>query len=307
MSACKGSGRRKTSGAVGDQSWLTTVLLVSCPVMLVGPSCAGCPGDTRQEAVPSSVSGAQNNFDGGPNITTPATPTVSIPSVETDASTTVAPLRGTTEGCPAGMARIEGGTFGQRKNRKVKPFCMQRTEVTLARYAECVAAGGCEAPAQGEACNWGVAGRESHPINCVTYKQASTYCNWIGARLPSEDEWEWAARGRSAAMKYPWGDVPPSKQLCWSGAEPRTSTCPVRSFPEGDSPDGISDLSGNVSEWTSTRGPARSERSPFSYVVRGGWWSMDIPDLFRADVTNFSEPASAFDGRGFRCVADMNR
>jgi formylglycine-generating enzyme required for sulfatase activity/transposase-like protein len=113
----------------------------------------------------------------------------------------------------------------------VSSFCIDRSEVTVAAYGECVAAGGCEEAhkdsswpqgqtskreweraqeAYSELCNAGAADREGHPINCVTWYQAAHYCSWLGKRLPYEVEWELAARGPEG-RPYPWGADRPGR------------------------------------------------------------------------------------------------
>ena len=92
---------------------------------------------------------------------------------------------------------------------------MDLTEVTVAIYDACVRAGSCTragGPDLDPFCNEGKPERANHPINCVDWNQAMTYCNYIGARLPTEPEWEYAARG-SDGRKYPWGNTPPNAHL----------------------------------------------------------------------------------------------
>jgi len=144
---------------------------------------------------------------------------------------------------------------------EIAPFEMSRTEVTVRQYRNCVDAGACAD--QGRTmptseCNWGKGDRDDHPMNCLSRDDARAFAEWLGegARLPSEAEWEWAARGRDEARVYPWGDTPgPScrrvvmmehknKRGCGE-----VSTWKVCSrSPLGDSRDGICDLSGNVGE-----------------------------------------------------------
>lgn len=142
---------------------------------------------------------------------------------------------------------------------EIAPFEMSRTEVTVRQYRSCVEAGACAD--QGitiptSRCNWGKGDRDDHPMNCLSRDDAKAFGEWLGdgARLPSEAEWEWAARGRDQARVYPWGDTPgPScrrvvmkehKSGC--GEESTWKVC-SRS-PLGDSRDGVCDLSGNVAE-----------------------------------------------------------
>ncbi|MEQ9619026.1 MAG: SUMF1/EgtB/PvdO family nonheme iron enzyme [Deltaproteobacteria bacterium] len=163
----------------------------------------------------------------------------------------------------------------------VDSYAIDKTEVTVAQYGECVKAGRCksdnlnlpefrgsERPELSFQCNWGKKGKESHPINCVDLSQAEAYCHWAGKRLPTEAEWEKAARGTDGRI-YPWGnnDFNGKKALANLGDEeakrnnPKLdtvkgyndgfyTTSPVGSFPQGASPYGVLDLAGNVWEWT---------------------------------------------------------
>ncbi len=121
--------------------------------------------------------------------------------------------------------------------------------------------------------------RSNHPINCVDWNQANAYCTSVGKRLPTEEDWEYAARG-TAGNEYPWGNTPaPSNQLCWNGTGNdlgqgnRRSTCPVGSYPAGNTPLG---LAGNVWEWTSSGYSAdySAARDTASRVFRGGGWNV---------------------------------
>jgi iron(II)-dependent oxidoreductase len=93
-------------------------------------------------------------------------------------------------------------------------------------------------------------GFERHPVNEVTWRGARAYCAWRGARLPTEVEWEAAARGREGRT-YPWGEDPPSPARAVFGRR-SNETEPVGGRPAGATPEGVHDLAGNVAEWTST-------------------------------------------------------
>jgi len=216
---------------------------------------------------------------------------------------------------PSGMVAFAGGTLpllpdsdqrGQARNTSVKPFSFDANEVTVAEYKTCVSSGRCEetsglvawkdAAAKDVAewnqlCNATQADRGAHPINCVSWDQAEAYCKSVGKRLPTDEEWEFAARG-AAARAYPWGSGDPTTQranLCdkdcadfahrlhveWApsveGSDGFAGTAPAGSFKAGDSPEGIHDLLGNVSEWTATRQCDGGDDAQCNeFVVRGG-------------------------------------
>lgn len=127
----------------------------------------------------------------------------------------------------------------------VRAFEMQRTHVTVRQYSECVSKGVCKVPDAGENCNWGVPGREDHPVNCVTWEQANIYAWFRGARLPTEAEWEYAAKSGGLSKRYPWGDAEPSKELAVIDV---SGTMPVCSKPAGNTLQGLCDMAGNVSQ-----------------------------------------------------------
>lgn len=222
-------------------------------------------------------------------------------------------------GCE-GMAQIPGGNLasvgGEPRSGVVQPFCLDKTEVTVAAYDACVKAGKCTeagaeqsgmSPMTGESCNRGVAGKENHPINCVDWSQAKAYCEAVGARLPTEEEWEWAARGGDRGSKYPWGNAGPGPQVCWGSG--KKATCAVGSFPAGDNPWGVHDLAGNVAEWTSNifKEGQTTVVGNGGKVVRGGSYSAGSMDVAPARWLTASEsrgedPKDKLWQVGFRCV-----
>ena len=181
---------------------------------------------------------------------------------------------------PKGMVAVPRGEFFMGCNEKVdkecdydekpgrtvsvKAFFIDRTEVTVEAYAECVKAGECSKSPTHRYCNWGKRGREKHPINCVDWNQASKFCAWKGKRLPTEAEWEKAARGYDG-RKYPWGN---QRVICDYAvvADCGGRTQLVGSKLTGASPYGAVDMVGNVWEWTDSWGD-ESERE--HRVVRG--------------------------------------
>ncbi len=155
-------------------------------------------------------------------------------------------------------------------------------------------------------------GFAQHPVNEVTWNGARAYCAWRGARLPTEAEWEAAARGRDGRV-YPWGNQPPTPERAVF-ARRSNETEPVGSHPAGATPEGVHDLAGNVAEWTSTlyrpypyrrddgreRLEARGER-----VTRGGDHVFDstaekLRAAFRAGFSRATDVGHRH--IGFRCA-----
>jgi formylglycine-generating enzyme required for sulfatase activity len=186
------------------------------------------PGGAAVVAIATGIVGVA--FVGGapsPPSLASATDLLSAPDVGTDSESSPLATGAAPESsapCPTGMAVLPGGTFsmGDRHDTvTVQPFCMDVTEVTTSAFGSCVAAFECSEPsayepdasAWAQACNWKRPGAALHPINCVTWAQASAYCKWANKRLPTEEEWEWAARSAGEGRVYPWGEGPPSAEL----------------------------------------------------------------------------------------------
>jgi sulfatase modifying factor 1 len=238
-----------------------------------------------------------------------------------------------TSGCvPPGMILIPGGEFEMgsdafmdderpARNVNVDTFYIDANEVTVAEYDLCVQTGSCELPGMGGYCNYGVAGRDDHPINCVGWFDAYTYCGWVGGRidkrLPTEAEWEKAARGDDARI-YPWGDDPPptcthvSMNEGMSGGCGADSSLPVGSKPMGDSPYGVHDMAGGVWDWVADwygvydvaedDNPTGPPMGMFR-VIRGGGWNTTDLNWFRTSARNPFDTAG--NGNiGFRCAQD---
>lgn len=261
--------------------------------------------------------------------------------------------------CPADMVKVPAGKFFMGSDEKTdfsfeKPahqitlgeYCIDRFEVTAGDYKICSDQGDCKRP---EASNeWeGISPREhkiydslcnldkpdktSHPMNCVDWRMSRGYCKAKKKRLPTEAEWEHAARG-SDGRRYPWGDdLPTAKHLNACGTECVAwgkkngvdespmykdtdgfeNTAPVGSFPAGKTVFGAEDMVGNVWEWvydnyapytdaseTDPRGPMKGE----DRVIRGGAWNGTDPAWVRPTFRYHDVPDKRSYGIGFRCA-----
>ncbi len=144
---------------------------------------------------------------------------------------------------------------------EMQTFLMEHTEVTAAQFATCLRAGKCQRKdvllySESDFCNLGATGRRNHPINCASFFAARDYCTFIGRRLPTLHEWQYAARGEDR-RKFPWGDTEPDCSIANAhGDEGRgcgtNTTWAVGSRGAGKSSFGMMDMGGNVMEWTST-------------------------------------------------------
>ena len=252
------------------------------------------------------------------------------------------------------MLPVPGGTFAmgdldgfpdERPIRQVTvgAFCLDATEVTVAAYAACAREGLCtpahsrpewstlkslEMSSWSGFCNRDRADRSSHPANCVVWAQGDRYCSARGLRLPTEAEWEYAARGGAEARKFPWGAAPPSGELAnlcgaecgpiigairgsWSPLYPQddgwAATAPVGRFPAGDARWGHHDLTGNVCEWVSGKycpyesPDCADEGTP---MCRGNHFLANNAKKARPARRNRDDRWHRSPDVGFRCAAD---
>jgi serine/threonine-protein kinase len=227
-----------------------------------------------------------------------------------------------------GMLRLPGGRFmmgsasprapaNERPARPatVAPFWIDRTEVAVGAYRKCVDDGACAAPARSShLCTYG-AGDPELPVSCVRWRDADAYCRYAGKRLPTEREWEFAARG-TLAIAYPWAG-PPSCSIAVTLAGEKTGrTCyppgptKVGTHPWGSSTFGVQDMSGNVEEWTSdwyreTPGDDSGPRVGAAHVLRGGGW-YSLPSAARTTSRSWGSALEAGPAVGFRCARDAD-
>lgn len=190
----------------------------------------------------------------------------------------------------------------------VAAFAIDATEVTARDYDACRFAGACKSSGlrDGEAslCN-DARTKPDHPANCVDWRDAHAYCAWAGKRLPTEEEWEYAARGPDERA-FPWGDAAPTSTALNALGEGDgfAGTSPVASYDAGRSPFGVWDMAGNVWEWTESAW-SDDYASPREYdlkVVRGGGFGSASPALLRTTTRGSHRDVFRDAHLGFRCA-----
>ena len=237
----------------------------------------------------------------------------------------------------AGMVEVPAGSFsmgsevGNPDERPVhtvdlSTFWVDLVEVTTAQYQLCVETSACSPTGQAPGCNAAGVDRDDHPVNCVEWDQANTFCTWARKRLPTEAEWEKAARGEDKRI-FPWGDDDPSLLLVsdptlqlLNYANLVGTTVPVGEHPDGVSFYGAHNMAGNVMEWTADifdagyyaispvrdpQGPAegRSGEEDPNRVARGGHWQVGFPGALTATVRNNTVATRGDTRIGFRCAS----
>jgi formylglycine-generating enzyme required for sulfatase activity len=253
---------------------------------------------------------------------------------------------------PPGMVEIPAGSFLMGSNdgdadekpvhRVTLPtYYFDQYEVTMDDYQKCVRAGRCsslEKTVKYEGyseedvkkwspfCNVNQRGKGRHPVNCVDWSQAAAYCKWAGKRLPTEEEWEYAARGTDG-RKYPWGNEAPRAGLLnacgseciemsktkgfdgwksmYSGNDGWEMTAPVGSVKGDKSPFGVMDLGGNVTEWVQDwyrDSYQKSDGPTKKRSLRGASWLLFSPSFARAPNRIRDSPGNRNSFVGFRCA-----
>lgn len=218
---------------------------------------------------------------------------------------------------PAGSFIMGDDENSPRRQIFVESFYMDKFEVTVGRYAKFLeAAGNTGAPEEWETVN--IQNDSDLPVVGVNWSDAASYCKWAGKRLPTEAEWERAARGGDE-RKYPWGNDAPTPESARYGRRYenpvyKDGVARVGSHAKDASPFGVFDLAGNVTEWVSDWfsesfpvGEVRNPKGPESgtnRVLRGGSW-YDPPERMSATKRWHGSPSNRNDGIGFRCANDV--
>jgi len=224
------------------------------------------------------------------------------------------------DGAPAQLVQAATFTMGDGEESPLRTvyvdaFYLDRFEVTTARFAKFLEATGAVSEPEGWDEAKAAASREL-PVVGIDWPEADAYCRWAGKRLPTEAEWERAARGKDARV-YPWGNDAPSAaraRFSTSASGPyQGGLALVGSHAEGQSSEGVQDLAGNASEWVAdwyspsfASGDVRNPKGPESGPgrgIRGGGWQ-EPAERLRSAKRFFAAPDNRADDLGFRCARD---
>lgn len=213
---------------------------------------------------------------------------------------------------PAGefVMGSDDGDSDEKPRRRVyvDAFLIDKYEVTNSQFRGFMEAAGWAAPSYWNNSRFN---GPTQPVVGVSWHDADAYCRWVGKRLPTEAEWEKAARGADG-RRFPWGNASVEKSKAQYNSDSPAGTVSVGSFPDGASPYGVHDMAGNVWEWVSDwydksyyqRAPIYNPKGPDTgqlRVLRGGSWN-DGPRNLRSSNRSSLDPENRSLNLGFRCV-----
>jgi iron(II)-dependent oxidoreductase len=218
------------------------------------------------------------------------------------------------------MVSVPGGAFTMgdtngepdeypERHVTITAFQIDRTEVTNQAYRMCVAAKACDTTQYLDDADLG---QDDHPVVGVTWDDAKGFCKWVGKRLPTEAEWEYAARGGDE-RKWPWKGPFGQGKANTSHPDDHAKTAPVGSYKEGESPMGVLDMAGNVAEWVGDYydptwyQKSKEQKDPTGpqsgreRVVRGGSY-LSTSHQVRVSARYRKQPTETSNTLGFRCA-----
>ena len=315
-----------TPGPTEPPPFTATVVVLAADTVAPSPTWTSLPATSPTPAEPSPTAPPTEPPPTEPPTAPPPTvppPTVTPPPADQLLVPAGVYLRGSTDGdvqavlnelCPDyADSFCTRDTFADElvspRDRSVAAFYIDRHEVTNAAYALCVGVGICAPPTTQDPnprrTYFADPARGDDPVVYITWYNAQTYCTWRGARLPTADEWEKAARGTDGRW-WPWGNAKPTYEAnCrypgQPAADPKDTTLvggepfPVGSFPADISPYGVMDMAGNVMEWVD------ADYASGRREIRGGSWNTGSYFLRAANRIGRAPGESFFDV-GFRCA-----
>lgn len=297
---------------------------------------SGAPSAAAPQSVANAASGAAGDERGPeqasvsavdePVVARAQQPIVEQPAEEPEDPSAIAAL-------PASMQRVAGGGYNigcspaidrcnddamPTHSTRLRPFGLLTREVTVAEYRECVAAGQCPASGRGESCTGVTLDGADRPVTCVDWAAASSYCAFRGWRLPTEAEWEIAARG-PRQRQYPWGSQWPSCERTVMSTFEGAGCGTGRPRVAGSTPADVSwvqvrDLGGNVSEWVADdyapypgAPPAAEQTDAVAghKVFRGGAYTDSARTLAVVHERRHAKPSTARPDIGVRCAVSL--
>lgn len=324
---CRRTGPRALMPSIRLKAWLWS----AAALLLLAAAGAGCSAAAPQPPAVPTVAVALLASPGWQPIPLPVSETQPDAQAVDATSTAAGALPQATRVYTDGMTGIfiPAGEFtmgladnipvswpDERPQHKVylDAYWIDRTEVTNAMYARCVQARNCRPPDSTRSFTragyFDDPAYADYPVIFVSWQAARQYCQWAGRRLPSEAQWEKAARGVDARL-HPWGNEPPDASRGSAGNE-LGDTAAVGSYPAGASAYGVLDTAGNVWEWVADlygsdyykNSPRRNPQGPDwgnSRLVRGGSWSVTQRTTTTAERAGYGYRATE-DRIGIRCA-----